>query len=69
MNAQERNPEPNNPLGIDGTEFVEYATARPLALGALLDQMVFCRAKALVVGSGGRWPGVSSDAFRSLEAI
>jgi len=41
MTAQEHNPEPNNPLGIDGIEFVEYATAQPLALGALLEQMGF----------------------------
>lgn len=41
MTAQEHNPEPNNPLGIDGIEFVEYATAQPLALGSLLEQMGF----------------------------
>ncbi len=41
MNAQEQNPEPNNPLGIDGIEFIEYATSQPLALGALLEQMGF----------------------------
>jgi 4-hydroxyphenylpyruvate dioxygenase len=32
-------PEPTNPLGVDGIEFVEYATAQPQALGALLQQM------------------------------
>ncbi|SDX07653.1 4-hydroxyphenylpyruvate dioxygenase [Collimonas sp. OK242] len=41
MTAQEHNPEPNNPLGIDGIEFIEYASAQPLALGALLEQMGF----------------------------
>ena len=41
MTAQERNPEPNNPLGIDGIEFIEYATVAPLALGALLEQVGF----------------------------
>ena len=41
MIAQEHNAEPNNPLGIDGIEFVEYATAQPLALGALLEKMGF----------------------------
>lgn len=41
MTAQEHNPEPNNPLGMNGIEFVEYATAQPLALGALLEQMGF----------------------------
>jgi 4-hydroxyphenylpyruvate dioxygenase len=34
-------PEPTNPLGIDGIEFIEYATAHPLALCALLEQMGF----------------------------
>jgi len=34
-------PEPHNPLGIDGIEFIEYVTAAPLALGALLEQMGF----------------------------
>ncbi|MBB5202209.1 4-hydroxyphenylpyruvate dioxygenase [Glaciimonas immobilis] len=41
MIAQEHNPEPNNPLGIDGIEFIEYATAQPLAFGALLEKMGF----------------------------
>ncbi|MGS0742678.1 hypothetical protein ACVBEF_12695, partial [Glaciimonas sp. GG7] len=41
MTVQEHNPEPKNPLGIDGIEFVEYATAQPLALGALLEKMGF----------------------------
>jgi len=27
MTATERNPEPKNPLGIDGIEFVEYSTS------------------------------------------
>lgn len=31
----------NNPLGIAGIEFIEYATAQPLALGALLEQLGF----------------------------
>jgi 4-hydroxyphenylpyruvate dioxygenase len=37
----ENNPEPTNPLGIDGIEFVEYATAEPLALGSILERMGF----------------------------
>ncbi|MES2262246.1 MAG: 4-hydroxyphenylpyruvate dioxygenase [Pseudomonadota bacterium] len=41
MLLQEHLPEPNNPLGIDGIEFVEYATAQPLAFGALLEQIGF----------------------------
>jgi 4-hydroxyphenylpyruvate dioxygenase len=31
----------NNPLGIAGIEFIEYATAQPLALGTLLEQLGF----------------------------
>ncbi|WP_020653015.1 4-hydroxyphenylpyruvate dioxygenase [Massilia niastensis] len=41
MIAQKGNPEPHNPLGIDGIEFIEYATPAPLALGALLEQVGF----------------------------
>src|SRR6185503_15207956 len=41
MSVEERLPEPSNPLGIDGIEFVEYATAQPQAFGALLQKMGF----------------------------
>ena len=41
MTVEERNPEPNNPLGIDGIEFIEYVTVQPSALGMLLEQMGF----------------------------
>ena len=41
MTTRESNPEPNNPLGIDGIEFIEYATAKPQEFGALLQQMGF----------------------------
>jgi 4-hydroxyphenylpyruvate dioxygenase len=41
MSSQEQLPEPTNPLGIDGIEFIEYATTQPQALGALLEQMGF----------------------------
>ena len=34
MTIRERNPEPTNPLGMDGIEFIEYATSQPQALGA-----------------------------------
>jgi 4-hydroxyphenylpyruvate dioxygenase len=34
-------PEPTNPLGIDGIEFVEYATSKPQEFGALLQKMGF----------------------------
>jgi 4-hydroxyphenylpyruvate dioxygenase len=35
MTLQEALPEPSNPVGIDGLEFIEFATAQPQALGAL----------------------------------
>ena len=41
MAPQERVPEPTNPLGIDGLEFVEYSTSQPQGLGALLQTMGF----------------------------
>jgi 4-hydroxyphenylpyruvate dioxygenase len=34
-------PEPSNHLGLDGIEFIEYATSQPQAFGALLQQMGF----------------------------
>jgi 4-hydroxyphenylpyruvate dioxygenase len=41
MTTRESNPEPNNPLGIDGIEFIEYATSQPQALGSVLQSMGF----------------------------
>lgn len=41
MTRQELNPEPHNPLGMDGIEFIEYATVQPAALGMLLEQIGF----------------------------
>ncbi len=41
MTIQERVPEPSNPLGLDGIEFIEYATAQPQAFGDLLQRMGF----------------------------
>lgn len=41
MTALEHTFEPTNPLGISGIEFIEYASAHPLALGALLEQVGF----------------------------
>ncbi len=32
---------PSNPLGVDGIEFIEYATSRPQALGRALEAMGF----------------------------
>jgi 4-hydroxyphenylpyruvate dioxygenase len=33
--------EPLNPLGIDGIEFIEFATSKPQALGGVLEKMGF----------------------------
>src|SRR5687768_9797974 len=41
MTIEERVPEPSNPLGIDGIEFIEYATTQPQAFGDLLQRMGF----------------------------
>ncbi|HET7668847.1 MAG TPA: 4-hydroxyphenylpyruvate dioxygenase [Burkholderiales bacterium] len=41
MTLKESLPEPSNPIGVDGLEFVEYSTSQPQAFGALLQQMGF----------------------------
>jgi 4-hydroxyphenylpyruvate dioxygenase len=41
MATPEPLPEPSNPVGIDGIEFVEYATSKPQEFGALLQKMGF----------------------------
>jgi 4-hydroxyphenylpyruvate dioxygenase len=41
MASAESLPEPSNPLGIDGIEFIEYATSQPQAFGAVLQNMGF----------------------------
>jgi 4-hydroxyphenylpyruvate dioxygenase len=41
MPVHEHNPEPSNPLGMDGIEFVEFATSQPQALGAVLQAIGF----------------------------
>ena len=41
MTISESIPDPSNPLGMHGIEFIEYATSQPQALGALLQQMGF----------------------------
>ena len=33
--------DPDNPVGLDGVEFIEYATAKPQALGQVLEMMGF----------------------------
>ena len=41
MTVQEQLPQPSNPVGIDGIEFIEFATAQPQALGTLLQKLGF----------------------------
>src|SRR5437667_3101344 len=41
MTVHEPIPELSNPLGLDGVEFIEYATCEPQAFGTLLEQMGF----------------------------
>ena len=41
VNERESVDEGSNPLGLDGIEFVEYATSRPQALGQALERMGF----------------------------
>jgi 4-hydroxyphenylpyruvate dioxygenase len=41
MARREQVPDATNPLGLAGIEFVEYATARPQALGQVLERMGF----------------------------
>ena len=41
MSAHEPFPAPSNTLGLDGIEFIEYATSQPQAFGTLLEQMGF----------------------------
>jgi 4-hydroxyphenylpyruvate dioxygenase len=41
MTIVETLPEPANPVGVDGIEFVEYATPRPQEFGALVQKLGF----------------------------
>ena len=41
MTIREQHPEPTNPLGMDGIEFIEFATSQPQALGNVLQTMGF----------------------------
>ena len=41
MSVEERLPEPSNPVGMDGIEFIEYATSQPQALGTVLQRIGF----------------------------
>ena len=42
MSVHESIPAPRNPLGLDGIEFIEYATSEPQEFGTLLQKMGFC---------------------------
>ena len=41
MALPQRLPEPSNPLGVDGIEFIEFATSQAQAFGQLLEKMGF----------------------------
>src|SRR4026209_2898862 len=41
MTIAEPLPQPSNPVGIDGIEFIEFVTAQPQALGAVLEKIGF----------------------------
>src|SRR5947199_270147 len=47
MRVDEAIPQAHNPLGIDGIEFIEYATSQPQAFGAALQHMDFDAVAAL----------------------
>jgi 4-hydroxyphenylpyruvate dioxygenase len=65
----------HNPLGLDGIEFVEYATAQPQAFGALLEQLgfqVFARHRSravLLYRQGTMNLIVNSHAARSASPV
>jgi len=42
VSVREPIPAPSNPLGLDGIEFIEYATSEPQEFGTLLQKMGFC---------------------------
>lgn len=84
MTVRENNPEPTNPLGIDGIEFVEYATTEPLALGSILELMGFVqvsrhRSREVVLYRQGTmnvivnadpesWPSFSPDTSSAAQS-
>jgi 4-hydroxyphenylpyruvate dioxygenase len=41
LSVRDPTPEPSNPLGLDGIEFIEYATSQPQEFGSLLEKMGF----------------------------
>jgi 4-hydroxyphenylpyruvate dioxygenase len=72
VTVEESIPEPSNPLGIDGIEFVEYATAQPQAFGALLQKMGFVqvarhRSREVVLYRQGSMNLIVNSHLRSIE--
>src|SRR4051812_18194139 len=72
MAAAEPLPEPSNPLGIDGIEFIEYATSQPQAFGALLQKMGFApvarhRSREVVLYRQGAMNLIVNSDFSSVE--
>jgi len=70
MPVHEPIPEPSNPLGLDGIEFIEYATSQPQAFGTLL-QKIGSRRRAAPFGA--RWCCTAradeSDRQRAPDAL
>ena len=56
MTIAEHLPEPSNPLGIDGIEFIEFATSQPQAFGAVLQKMGFHAGRAPPLARGHALP-------------
>jgi 4-hydroxyphenylpyruvate dioxygenase len=74
MTTIEALPEPLNPLGIDGIEFVEYATREPLKFGAVLEMLGFVLVarhrsrEVLLYRQGGMNVIVNADAGIAVDA-
>jgi 4-hydroxyphenylpyruvate dioxygenase len=74
MTPRESLPEPLNPLGLDGIEFVEYATHEPLKFGAVLETLGFALVarhrsrEVLLYRQGGMNVIVNADAGASGPA-
>jgi len=76
MTVKENLPEPSNPLGVDGLEFVEYATSQPQAFGALLQKLGFAaiarhRSREVMLYRQGRMNLIvnAHDATSTLPAL
>ena len=74
MTINESLPEPLNPLGLDGIEFVEYATREPLKFGAVLEMLGFVQVarhrsrEVLLYRQGGMNVIVNAEAGVAGEA-